>query len=211
METISNRISEVARTIVESDLAESLVSYNKESLTEIARAGWAGSAKGFAVEFRGAGTYVNLYYTIEYPNAETNESGDVYHAYEPTANVSWPSHGSSSPSVAAARLAFMTQVNDLASKLNITPFRVLHKTAAEVEAAKVERAAREKTSRENSVARDAIRYVCKSMRVGSIRDVPLKLVEELKGTDISKRVIDLDGKSYVLTVFRSTAEVKRVS
>lgn len=217
-ETAKSRITRAAAIISESPLAEHLPKYHAEAMARIL-SGEADTAGYISVDFRSskAATSVCLYVSTNSEGFETAENGDSYFIQSVSTGTSWPSHGSATPELNAQRLAFMTQVNDLAARIGAAvdgQVRTLHRTAAEVAEAKAERERKAAEAKLQRIAADAVTAVCKAMRVGSKRDVPFKLVEELKGTSLAGKVWNVSGaggKAYELRVYSFTAEAVRTA
>lgn len=212
-----SRVAKAAAIISDSPLAAAMPSWHAEAVNHIL-SGKAEVGTSFSVDFRSheAQTTVSFYVNTNSEGFETADNGDSYFIQRVSTSTSWPSHGSASPEHNAARLAFMTAVNDLAVRVGAEvdgTVRTLHRTAAEVAEAKAANERRKVEAKERRIAEDAISAVCKAMRVGSKRDVPFKLVEELKNTAGSARFqgMALNGKTYNLFVYGSWAEVKRMS
>jgi hypothetical protein len=215
--TAKSRVARAAAIITESPLAAAMPSWHAEAIAHILSSGAEGGTN-ISVDFRSheAVTTVSFYVNTDSEGFETDEKGDSYFIQRVSTSTSWPSHGSASPELNAARLAFMTAVNDLAGRVSAAvdgTVRTLHRTAAEVAEAKAAKEQRMREAKERRIAEDAIGAVCRAMRVGSKRDVPFKLVEELKDTAYTNRFKDvaLNGKTYNLGVYGSWAEVTRVS
>lgn len=215
--TAKSRVAAAAAIIAESPLASALPSWHAEVLTHIL-SGKAEVGTSLSLDFRshGAQTTVSFYVNTDSEGFETAENGDSYFIQRVSTSTSWPSHGSAAPELNAERLAFMSAVNDLARRVASEvdgTVRSLHRTAAEVAEAKAAAERRKTDAKERRIAEDAVLAVCKAMRVGSKREVPFKLVEELKDTAISGRFLGmaLNGKTYNLRVYSSWAEATRVS
>lgn len=216
--TAKSRVAKAVAIIAESALFASLPSWHAEVITRILSGDSESRGTDISLDFRSveAQTTVCFYINTNSEGFETADNGDSYFIQRVSTSTSWPSHGSAAPEHNAARLAFMTAVNDLAVRVSAEvdgTVRTLHRTAAEVAEVKANKERQMREAKERRTAEDAIAAVCKAMRVGSKRDVPFKLVEELKNTAGLARFKDmpLNGKAYNLFVYSSWAEVKRVS
>lgn len=216
-DTVKSRVARAAAIISESPLAEQLPKYHAEAMARIV-SGDVDSLGYISLDFRSseAKTSVCLYVNTNSEGFETAENGDSYFIQSVSTGTSWPSHGSAPPEVNARRIDFMAQVNDLAARVAAAvdgQVRTLHRTAAEIAEARAAKERQMKEAKDRRIAEDAIGAVCRAMRVGSRRDVPFKLVEELKDTAYTNRFKDvaLNGKTYNLRVYGSWAEVTRVS
>jgi len=170
---------ETVKLIASRLLASGLVPrYGKDRLERILTAENADNVDGsIYLEFEGSGTSCTIHADLSYDWSSTSTSSykdaddNAWRDYTFKADVNWPSHGSTEPGIAMARIAFYQRCAQLAAEL-LAEFagkriRRMVQTAQEV---KDQQAAWDKREAE-AKARKVVNEFRKGLRAGSDRVV----------------------------------------
>lgn len=165
-----------------------------------------------SVEFEQHGTNVNLYVRFKAANEEarrqTDARGNEFLIYHASVSISWPSHGSVSPTVARARLKFYTEATEFANLLEAQfgnrDIVQLYRTADQIKKTEQDlHDIRIRTKLRNVV--EANRH---NMRVGSTRNVQPVWLDAFANGNAAHSNIKIEAGTYHVPVDCNNGDVK---